>query len=196
MGIKQFTVGIDDIRDVGDITARTYEAGLALLQNFKGQIDVLYMDHDLGSADERDNGDRLLITASIMDVLPPCIRFVTSNPVGRENMVSTLRRAGFQQKITSGKIEWVREEVNVGISKWGEDYVSSITITHKEGKEMSTLAIDAINEARSHEHSFDEQCVLAGMSGATVNRHFSILDQEEDLDFDEENDPIDGYVYW
>lgn len=95
------TLLIDDIREFGKqipeptgewTHAATYDAGLFALQ-FEGPWDLLYLDHDLGEADERKTGYGIIcfLEANPM-FLPKKIVLVTSNPVGRRQMQTVIDR--------------------------------------------------------------------------------------------------------
>lgn len=92
---------LDDLRKCpkGFVLARTVEEAIALLE--ANEVDILTLDHDLG---EDGNGDLLPTGYDLVKYM--CERGLyakkfymhTSNPVGRENMASTLeaaRKRGF-----------------------------------------------------------------------------------------------------
>lgn len=87
---------IDDVRDLNcDIIARDGQAGIKVLEAFKDEIEVLILDHDLG-----DSIDGTYICNYMLDhkIFPPRIQLVTMNPVGRANMETILKSAGYNRK--------------------------------------------------------------------------------------------------
>jgi hypothetical protein len=83
---------VDDMRNYGaDIIARTYMAGLAVLET--GKITVLLLDHDLGG---NLTGYDLLKDAK--NYLPSKVTLVTQNPVGLKNMQNRLLDYGYKQE--------------------------------------------------------------------------------------------------
>ena len=90
------TLLIDDQRDLpADRVARTYKEGIEALR--EQHWDLLYLDHDLG--DFSGPGGRELTGYDVAcwlenntQFLPDRIEIVTSNPVGRRNIESALRR--------------------------------------------------------------------------------------------------------
>jgi hypothetical protein len=55
------------------------------------------MDHDLGDVDEATGYD-VLVWAIGRGVVPANVMMVTSNPVGRDNMVAALENIGYTKK--------------------------------------------------------------------------------------------------
>ena len=87
---------IDDFRDMdADHIARTAQDGRQALLSFP--VTHLYMDHDLGEASDTD-GDKVIDWALERGVCPSRVLFVTSNPVGRDNMARALENSGYQKK--------------------------------------------------------------------------------------------------
>ena len=95
-----YEILIDDIRNVEgvDIIFRTAESARNFLieNDFKDEISVLYMDHDLG--DLKDNGYKILSSILEKNIRPKKVTLVTSNPVGRDNMCSILSFYNYKSK--------------------------------------------------------------------------------------------------
>ena len=92
--MTEFHLLIDDLRALEmDQIARTGEAGLRALRS--SPVTHLYMDHDLG--DDTTDGYRVLMQALEEGICPPNVFLVTSNPVGRQNMVAALENHGYQR---------------------------------------------------------------------------------------------------
>lgn len=85
---------IDDCRDLNvDVIARNGKAGLHMIA--LGGWEVIIFDHDLGDL-HNINGYELLTHAIEADLLGDAkIQLVTSNPVGREKMISALQADGY-----------------------------------------------------------------------------------------------------
>lgn len=84
---------IDDTRDIdADVVARTFEDGIrALCSN--SPFDVLYLDHDLGDENPRNTGYGIMkFLEEHSEFLPKKIVLVTSNPVGRQNMLVVINK--------------------------------------------------------------------------------------------------------
>lgn len=105
---KKYTLLIDDQRDdlSMDLIARNGLSAISTLERLHGMIDLVYMDHDLGD-EHAITGAKIVELALEGNVMPPRVRFVTSNPVGRDAMVSMLEAAGYQMKIVDMQKEWV-----------------------------------------------------------------------------------------
>jgi len=93
---------IDDVRDLNvDVIARTDRAAIKCLA--VGGWEVILFDHDLG--ENCASGYEVLQHALLHDWLGDAkIRFVTSNPVGRQNMERALEAAGYTKNYE--KQEW------------------------------------------------------------------------------------------
>jgi len=90
----KLTLLIDDLRDVEvDVIARSGEAGLIILDLIN--IDTLYLDHDLGSG---ISGYRVACRALELGNMPSTVVLVTSNPVGRDNIIAALKQFGYTNK--------------------------------------------------------------------------------------------------
>lgn len=87
------TLLIDDMRNIkADVVARTYLEGLRALISL-GPFDILYLDHDLGDSDERRTGYGIMnFLEANPQYLPKKIELVTSNPVGRIQMMMIINR--------------------------------------------------------------------------------------------------------
>lgn len=86
---------IDDVRTLDGVhTERTSQDGMAALR--MDSFDVLYMDHDLGPESEKD-GYQMIKDAYQEGILPDHIILLTTNPVGRQNMVHFLIHIGYSQ---------------------------------------------------------------------------------------------------
>ena len=93
---NEFHLMIDDFRDMdADHIARTAKDGRQALLSFP--VTHLYMDHDLGEHSDTD-GNKVIDWALERGVCPAHVMFVTSNPVGRDNMVRALENAGYEKK--------------------------------------------------------------------------------------------------
>ena len=94
--MNEFHLLIDDFRefDVDHIAKNAREGQNALLSF---PVTHLYMDHDLGDVDEPTGYD-VLVWAIGRGVVPANVMMVTSNPVGRDNMVAALKNIGYSQK--------------------------------------------------------------------------------------------------
>ena len=88
---------IDDIRDIEgvDYIARNGKAGLTIL-DLIGGIKTLYLDHDLGP--NSISGYSVAMKALEQDMMPPKVILVTSNPVGRDNIIAALKQFGYTNK--------------------------------------------------------------------------------------------------
>lgn len=95
-GIVFMNIYLDDLRKCpeGFVLARTVEEAIVLLR--ENDVDILTLDHDLGE-DECGNllptGYDLVKYMCENGLFAKKIYMHTSNPVGRDNMVSTLRAA-------------------------------------------------------------------------------------------------------
>jgi hypothetical protein len=85
---------IDDVRDFGDVIARTPAAAKMILKSFGKDFEVVHFDHDLGMCEE--SGYSILTWALENDLLPDKIELVTGNIVGREHMRAALENHGFK----------------------------------------------------------------------------------------------------
>ena len=91
--IKEFHLLIDDARELEmDYTARTPREGRMALLAFP--VTHLYMDHDLGTD---ATGYDVLTWALERGCCPEKVYFVTSNPVGRDNMIRALEAYGYEK---------------------------------------------------------------------------------------------------
>lgn len=86
---------IDDTRyrDDVDIIARTYEAGLELIDNDDLVIDTIYFDHDLGDLNPAQTGYKLLkvcLDKHQFTLFPKKIGLITCNIIGFERMEKLL----------------------------------------------------------------------------------------------------------
>lgn len=92
---------IDDCRGVDFIesqygirptdVARTYADAITQLQN--GPWDLVYLDHDLAEPDPNHTGYGIMnFLEANASLLPKDIHFVTSNPVGRQQMLVVYKR--------------------------------------------------------------------------------------------------------
>ena len=87
---------IDDLRNTpSDFIARTPEAAKEALSRLKPILTYAIFDHDLG---ECDTGYDVMKWAIEHNCLPLNIQLVTSNPVGRDNMIATLLADGYKTK--------------------------------------------------------------------------------------------------
>lgn len=87
---------IDDLRNTPtDFIARTAEAGKISLKSLHPVLTHVVFDHDLG---EEETGYDVMMWALNNSVMPPNVQLVTSNPVGRDNMIAALLNAGYKQK--------------------------------------------------------------------------------------------------
>jgi hypothetical protein len=87
----EFHLLIDDLREMRmDHVARTPEDGRKALLSFP--VTHLWMDHDLG---DTGTGYQVITWALERGCCPPNVTFVTSNPVGRANMVAALESYGY-----------------------------------------------------------------------------------------------------
>ena len=75
-----------------NVTARTPEDARQALLTFP--VTHLYMDHDLGV---EENGYQILTWALERGCCPEQVRFVTSNPVGAQNMQRALEAHGYKR---------------------------------------------------------------------------------------------------
>jgi len=73
---------IDDVRTFAQ----------AVMIGCSGEIDVLWLDHDLG---EEKTGYDLISWAMRVQIKPEKVRLITQNPVGRENMAKCLKASGY-----------------------------------------------------------------------------------------------------
>lgn len=106
---------VDDIRDVEqvgnvlsqagaklpegfefDVVLRSYDEALNFFSSFKGEFD-LFLDHDLGAEQDRDNGYTLFNRISEMGLSPRILYIVTSNPVGHKAITAAADNAGMRR---------------------------------------------------------------------------------------------------
>jgi len=89
---------IDDLRVLTTTaTARTFDEGIAQLKS--SVYNVLYLDHDLGDEDPDKTGYGIVAwLEKNPSSRPHDIFLVTSNPVGRQNMVAALLNMGYFQR--------------------------------------------------------------------------------------------------
>ena len=94
--MNEFHLLIDDFRefDVDHIAKNAREGQKALLAY---PVTHLYMDHDLGDVDEPTGYD-VLVWAIMRGACPANVMMVTSNPVGRDNMIAALENDGYSKK--------------------------------------------------------------------------------------------------
>ena len=93
--MNEFHLMIDDFRTMdADHIAKTAQDGRQALLSFP--VSHLYMDHDLGEHSDTD-GYKVIVWALERGVCPANVMFVTSNPVGRDNMVAALENAGYEK---------------------------------------------------------------------------------------------------
>lgn len=107
--IKKVLV-IDDVRSIEGLAedyitvARTYEAGMFALKH-QGPWDILYLDHDLGQ--EETGYDIAKFLEEHINFLPKEVKCISSNPVGRKNILQAVESA-FKRKgktvSTAGKV--------------------------------------------------------------------------------------------
>lgn len=89
------TLLIDDMRNIDvDVIARNGKAGLQIL-DLMGGIETLYLDHDLGDG---ISGYRVACRALELGNMPSTVVLVTSNPVGRDNIIAALKQFGYTNK--------------------------------------------------------------------------------------------------
>lgn len=95
---------IDDMRDgYGcDVIARTPEAAQACLD--MKMWDAAIFDHDLGDAHK--SGYDVMKEALNRHTLPRQIQLVTSNPVGRDNMIALLKANGYV--LYTDNVSWIK----------------------------------------------------------------------------------------
>jgi hypothetical protein len=92
---------IDDIRNLNcEAIARTPEAAKELLKC--NCWECVCFDHDLGCA---ETGHDIMKWMFGMKIYPPQIQLVTSNPVGRDNMIGELESHGYK---SSDYINWTK----------------------------------------------------------------------------------------
>lgn len=85
---------IDDFRSLGcDVTCRTSQEGKNALVSYKGNIECLCLDHDLGPGQE--SGYDVAKWALENGLMPNHVQIVSSNPVGRQNIAFVLTSYGY-----------------------------------------------------------------------------------------------------
>ena len=95
--MTKLTLLIDDLREIDvDLIARNGEAGVQALASLKGEIDTLYLDHDLG--EDSISGYSVATIALTDGTMPPTVILVTSNPVGRDNIIAALKQFGYTNR--------------------------------------------------------------------------------------------------
>ena len=105
--MNEFHLLIDDFREYDmDHTARTAQEGRQALLSFP--VTHLYMDHDLGDESDTD-GYKVIVWALERGICPAHVQLVTSNPVGRNNMVAALENAGYTKEVTKTGIRYNKE---------------------------------------------------------------------------------------
>jgi len=94
--MNEFHLLIDDFREFDvDHIAKNARDGQKALLTFP--VTHLYMDHDLGDADEPTGYD-VICWAIERGCVPAHVQMVTSNPVGRDNMARALENIGYTKK--------------------------------------------------------------------------------------------------
>lgn len=92
---------IDDLRNTPcDFIARTPEAGKEALRRLKPLLTHVIFDHDLGDC---ESGYDVMVWALENGFMPNNVQLVTSNPVGRDNMIAALLSAGY---VAKNKVEY------------------------------------------------------------------------------------------
>lgn len=95
---------IDDLRNTpSDFIARTPDAGKEALRRLSPLLTHVIFDHDLG---EGESGYDVMTWALDNDFMPDNVQLVTSNPVGRDNMIAALLANGYKAK---NKLEYYKE---------------------------------------------------------------------------------------
>jgi hypothetical protein len=93
---------IDDTRDLYcDAIARTPEAAKELLAHITWEC--ICFDHDLGT---KESGYDIMKWMFIRMIYPNQIQLVTSNPVGRDNMIALLKQ---ERYTSSDNVNWLKE---------------------------------------------------------------------------------------
>jgi len=94
---------IDDLRDTPtDFIARTPDAAKDALRLLQPVLTCAIFDHDLG---ECESGYDVMTWALERGFMPDNVQLVTSNPVGRDNMIAALIDAGYTAK---NKVEYYK----------------------------------------------------------------------------------------
>lgn len=94
--MTEFHLLIDDFREFYvDHIAKNARDGQKALLAFP--VTHLYMDHDLGDENEPTGYD-VICWAIERGCVPANVTMVTSNPVGRDNMVAALENIGYTRK--------------------------------------------------------------------------------------------------
>lgn len=110
--MTEFHLLIDDFRTYDmDHTARTAQEGRQALLSFP--VTHLYMDHDLGEESDTD-GYKVIVWALERGVCPAHVQMVTSNPVGRDNMIAALENADYTKEVTKTGIQYNKEIITNG----------------------------------------------------------------------------------
>jgi len=92
---------IDDQRDLNcEAIARTPQSAKELLKC--NCWECVCFDHDLGT---NETGCDIIKWMFMMKIYPPKIQLVTSNPVGRDNMIAVLK---LEKYSSSDNINWIR----------------------------------------------------------------------------------------
>ena len=95
---------IDDLRNTpSDFIARTPSAGKEALRRLKPLLTHVIFDHDLGG---EESGYDVMVWALDNGFMPDNVQLVTSNPVGRDNMIAALLSSGYKAK---NKVEYYKE---------------------------------------------------------------------------------------
>ena len=98
-------IGIDDERDLQvDKLYRTGEQAIAEI-DLAEEVEVLYMDHDLG---EGLNGVETIKVLLEKGLRPKQVHIVSSNPVGRDNIMDVLVHDYGYKKLSPFQAKLVR----------------------------------------------------------------------------------------
>lgn len=94
-------VVIDDIRDVlgAHETLRDFWSAATYIRTWSLKDSVLYLDHDLGSTEEKENGWQIAKLIAKLENYPKEVILVSSNPVGCTNMENVFMDSGKYSKL-------------------------------------------------------------------------------------------------
>jgi hypothetical protein len=128
---------IDDLRSFRDgreaMIARTSQAGLKALEQLEGQsLKSIWLDHDLGEFSDGTVDSIMVVVDKLCELafsekpVPVETIYVhTSNPVGRDQMLQSLRRWGYNAKAAQADdylIAWDIEQGPVPVRE-GETWI-------------------------------------------------------------------------
>lgn len=103
------TLLIDDMRNIlADRVCRTFEEGLEAIK--EGGWGILYLDHDLGDAQDRSGYDIIRYIEENQELRPDVVIIVSSNPVGVKNIQAALKSMNYFSHMRGNVVRWVLQK--------------------------------------------------------------------------------------